>query len=83
MSGVGIFGAIVIGIFAGWIAERVFNRRHGIFVNLCVGIVGSFIGAFGANLVGLRYHGLVGSFLVATAGALILLFVLGLLRRGK
>jgi uncharacterized membrane protein YeaQ/YmgE (transglycosylase-associated protein family) len=83
MSGVGIIGAIIIGIFAGWLAERAFNRRHGLLVNLCVGLVGSFIGSWAAGLVGFNYHGFLGSFLVATAGALLLLFVLGLVRRGR
>jgi uncharacterized membrane protein YeaQ/YmgE (transglycosylase-associated protein family) len=42
MSGVGLLGALVIGILAGWIAERVMARNHGLITNLIVGIVGSF-----------------------------------------
>jgi uncharacterized membrane protein YeaQ/YmgE (transglycosylase-associated protein family) len=29
MHGVGFIGAIIIGIFAGWIAEKIMNRDHG------------------------------------------------------
>ena len=81
MSGVGIIGAIVIGILAGWIAEKVMNRNHGILTNLVVGVVGSFIGAFVANALGIVWMGLIGSLLISTAGAILLLFLLGLIRR--
>ena len=36
---------IIAGIFAGWIAERVMNRNHGILMNLIVGLVGAVIGS--------------------------------------
>jgi uncharacterized membrane protein YeaQ/YmgE (transglycosylase-associated protein family) len=81
MSGVGIIGAIVIGILAGWIAEKVMNRSHGILTNLIVGIVGSFIGAFVASALGIVWMGWIGSLLISTAGAILLLFLLGLIRR--
>ena len=46
MNEVSIFGAIIIGIFAGWIAEQVMGRNHGLLTNLIVGVVGAFLGAF-------------------------------------
>lgn len=78
MNGVGILGAIVIGILAGWIAEKVMRRNHGILTNLIVGVVGAFLGAFVAGLMDISYGGFVGTLLVATAGAVLLLFLLGL-----
>jgi uncharacterized membrane protein YeaQ/YmgE (transglycosylase-associated protein family) len=81
MSGVGIFAAIVIGILAGWIAERVLNRQHGLFTNLIVGVVGSFIGAFLARTLGFEWGGFVGSLVVSTIGAIVLLALLGLFKR--
>jgi uncharacterized membrane protein YeaQ/YmgE (transglycosylase-associated protein family) len=78
MDGVGIIGAIVIGILAGWIAEKVMRRNHGILTNLIVGVVGSFLGAFIANMLNLNFGGWIGTLLVATAGAILLLFLLGL-----
>ena len=81
MSGVGIIGAIVIGIFAGWIAEQIMNRKHGIITNLIVGLVGSFIGAFLANVFGIAYGGWISSLIASVAGACLLLFLLGLFRR--
>src|SRR5262245_15610248 len=57
MSGVSIIGAIVIGILAGWIAEQVMGREHGLVTNLVVGVVGAFLGAFVASLLGIGYTG--------------------------
>jgi len=81
MSGVGILGAIIIGILAGWLAEKIMKRNHGLLTNLAVGLVGALLGAFVANLVGINFGGWIGSLLISTAGAVLLLFLLGLVRR--
>ena len=81
MNGVGIISAIVIGIFAGWIAERLMNRNHGILTNLVVGVVGSFIGGFVANALGWAAYGFWASLGVSVLGAVILLFLLGLVKK--
>ena len=81
MSGVGIIGAIVIGVLAGWIAERLMNRRHGILTNLIVGVVGSYIGAWLAHAMGFDYFGFWSSLMVSIVGAVVLLFLLSLIRR--
>lgn len=81
MSGVGIIGAIVIGILAGWIAEKVMARRHGLITNLIVGVIGSFVGAFLAHALGFTYVGFWPSLVVSALGAIVLLFILGLFRR--
>ncbi len=81
MSGVGVFSAVIIGILAGWIAERVLQRRHGLFTTLIVGVIGSFIGGFIAGRLNIMVYGWVDSLLVSTLGAIVLLALLGLLRR--
>ncbi|MDP3747837.1 MAG: GlsB/YeaQ/YmgE family stress response membrane protein [Phenylobacterium sp.] len=81
MSGVGIIGWIVIGILAGWVAEKVMKRNHGLLTNLAVGVVGALLGGFVAGLLGISFGGWIGSFVIATLGAIILLFLLGLLKR--
>ena len=68
--GLGIIGWIVIGILAGWLAEQVMGRSHGLLTNLIVGVVGALLGGF--NLVTL---------LVAFLGACVLLFLVGLVKR--
>jgi len=58
MNGVGLIAALVIGVLAGWIAEKVMSRNHGLLTNLIVGVVGSFVGAAVAGLLGFAYAGL-------------------------
>jgi uncharacterized membrane protein YeaQ/YmgE (transglycosylase-associated protein family) len=81
MNEVTILGAIIIGIAAGWIAEQVMGRRHGLLTNLLVGIVGAFLGAFLANAMGIAFAGFWGSLLVSAIGAIVLLWLVGLVRR--
>jgi len=81
MNGVGIIGAILIGILAGWIAEKVMRRNHGLLTNLIVGVVGAFLGSFIATSLGIGMGaGIVPSLITATAGAVLLLFIVGLVR---
>ena len=81
--GLGIIGWIVIGIVAGWLAEKVMGRNHGLVTNLIVGIVGALIGGFIAeNLLGQPVGGFnLITLLVAFLGACLLLFLLGLVKR--
>ena len=81
MEGVGWIATIVIGILAGFIAEKVTGRDHGLLMNLIVGLVGAVIGRFIAmNVLGFDYEGWWASLLIATIGAVLLLFLLGLIR---
>lgn len=80
MNEVSIIGAIVIGVLAGWIAEQVMGREHGLITNLIVGIVGAFLGAIVASALGVGYAGFWGSLLVSTVGAILLLFIVGMFR---
>jgi uncharacterized membrane protein YeaQ/YmgE (transglycosylase-associated protein family) len=80
-NGIGIIGWILIGILAGWIAEKVMKRNHGLLTNLVVGVVGALLGGFIAGLLGLGANGLLMSLVIPTAGAILLLFLLGLVRR--
>ncbi len=81
MHDVSILGAIIIGILAGWIAEQVTGRRGGLLTNLIVGLVGAFLGAFLASVLGIGFAGFWGSLAVSTVGAIVLLLLVGLVRR--
>jgi uncharacterized membrane protein YeaQ/YmgE (transglycosylase-associated protein family) len=72
---------IIVGIVAGWLAEQIMGRNHGLLTNLIVGIAGALIGGFVANALGFAWGGWIGSTIVATLGAIILLFLLGLVKR--
>ena len=80
----GIIAWIIIGIVAGWLAEQIMGRNHGLLTNLIVGVVGALIGGFLANnLLGVDAAGnwIVGV-IVATIGAVVLLFQALLLAHG-
>lgn len=74
MPGVGFFGMLVIGILAGYIAEKV-TASDGLLTNLLVGIAGSFVGGSLATLLNIVFYGWVGNLIVATVGAILLLWV--------
>jgi len=81
-----ILAWIIVGIIAGWLAERITGRNHGLLTNLLVGIVGAFLGGFiVSNLLGFRYEeGFnLPSIVVATVGAVVLLAVTGGLRQRR
>jgi uncharacterized membrane protein YeaQ/YmgE (transglycosylase-associated protein family) len=77
---VNIIACIVVGVVAGWLAERITGRNHGLLMNLIVGIIGALIGGFLVSSL-LGFHYIEGfnlpSILVATLGAVILLAVFG------
>lgn len=83
MNDVSILAAIVVGIAAGWIAEQVMGRRHGMLTNLIVGVVGALVGGFIANALGIAFAGIWGSLAVSSLGAILFLGLLGLFQRKR
>ncbi|MDP2620245.1 MAG: GlsB/YeaQ/YmgE family stress response membrane protein [Hyphomicrobiales bacterium] len=76
MGTVGIIGMLVIGLIAGYIAEKVTASDHGLITNLVVGVIGAFVGGFLANTLGLQIApGFWGTLIVATVGAIIFLYL--------
>jgi uncharacterized membrane protein YeaQ/YmgE (transglycosylase-associated protein family) len=78
-----IIAWIVVGIVAGWLAEKITGSDHGLITNLIVGVAGAFIGGFlMSTLFGYRLdQGLnIATVLVATLGAVILLVIVSLIR---
>jgi len=67
---------ILIGIVAGWLAGKIMRGRgFGVLIDLFVGIIGSVIGGFVFSLLGLHASGAIGQLVVATAGAVFLLYL--------
>ena len=79
----GILVWIIFGAIAGWLAHVITGSGGGLIANIVIGIVGAFIGGFLMSLVG--GGGVSGfnlySLLVAVLGAVVLLVVLGMVRR--
>jgi len=76
---------LVVGGIIGWLASIIMrtDAQQGIFLNIIVGIIGAFIGGLifsGGNINnGLSLY----SFLVSLLGAVILLAIVNLFRRGS
>lgn len=74
---------IIFGAVAGWIASIIMKSNQGLLTDIIVGIVGAFIGGFIFNTFGAV--GTTGfnlySLLVAIVGAVVLLFIMRLIRR--
>lgn len=85
MDLVGLIVWLVIGGVVGWLASLVMrtDAQQGILLNVVVGIVGAFIGGLifsgGSINQGLSVY----SFVVSLVGAIILLAVVNLVRRGS
>jgi uncharacterized membrane protein YeaQ/YmgE (transglycosylase-associated protein family) len=72
----------IIGIVAGWLAGQIMKGRgFGLVGNLVVGVIGAIVGGLLANSVGLGASGLLGALVIATLGAVVLLAVVGALKR--
>ncbi len=80
MEGLGWLSFLFVGLIAGFIAEKVMSRNHGLLMNLVVGVVGAYVGAFIFSLLGLQAGGLIGALVVATIGAIALLALVGVIR---
>lgn len=73
---------LFIGLLAGWIAEKIMGRSHGLLTNLIVGVIGAYLGGFLFGLVGADTEG-AGfwmSLVTAVIGAVVLLWVVGKVR---
>ena len=75
---------IIIGAIAGWLAGLIVRGMgFGLIGNIIVGIVGAFIAGWLLPRVGIAIGGgMIASIINATIGAVVLLVILGLIRRG-
>ena len=77
---------LIVGLVAGVLASMVMGGTgYGIIGDIIIGIVGAFVGGwlFSALGVASPLGGLAGTILVAFIGAVVLLFLLHLLRRRR
>lgn len=80
---------LIIGGLAGWLASKVVGKdaQMGIVANILTGIAGAFLGGFAVKLMGGDVDVFTGfnlaSFATAFFGAVLLLFILGLISKKK
>jgi uncharacterized membrane protein YeaQ/YmgE (transglycosylase-associated protein family) len=85
----GIIIWLIVGGIIGWLASMVMRTdgQQGVILNVIVGIIGAFIGGFVGPMLGLG-GGINGgitvmSVVVSLVGAIILLAIVNLFRRGR
>ena len=76
---------LIVGGIAGWLASMVMRTdgQQGIILNVVVGIIGGLLGGFLLPMVGLSFGGMVGYLVTALIGAIVLLAIVNLFRRGR
>ncbi len=73
---------LIVGALAGWLAGQITKGKgFGVLGNIVIGIVGSVIGGFTFGLLGFSSHNLLGSIVMATVGAIILLYIVRLAKK--
>jgi uncharacterized membrane protein YeaQ/YmgE (transglycosylase-associated protein family) len=74
---------LVVGAIAGWLAGQIVRGfGFGLLWNMVIGIVGALIGVWLLQQLGfMPFSGFVGSIVNATIGAVILLVIVGFIRR--
>jgi uncharacterized membrane protein YeaQ/YmgE (transglycosylase-associated protein family) len=73
---------LVIGGLAGFAAGKLLKGQgFGLFGNIGVGCVGALVGGFLFSLVGLEGAGRIANFVIALVGALVLLWVVGQIKK--
>lgn len=78
----GILGWILIGLIAGALAKWIMPGRDpgGIIVTILIGIAGGLLGGFLASLLGLGAGGNIWNLVLATVGAILLLWIYRMMR---
>ena len=84
ISNEGLLVIVVVGIVAGWLAgQLVRGTGFGLIGDFVIGIIGAFIGTWLLPRVGIHIgSGMVSAIASATVGAILLLVVLRIFRRG-
>jgi uncharacterized membrane protein YeaQ/YmgE (transglycosylase-associated protein family) len=75
---------ILIGLVAGWLGGLIVKGSgSGFWINLLVGVVGAVLGGWLMSFAHIGGNGLLWQLLVAVAGAVVLLLIVGLFTRKK
>lgn len=73
---------LAIGAVAGWLAGVLMKGGgFGLLGDIVIGIIGAVIGGFLFPLFGVQLGGLIGAIAMATVGAVVLLFVIRLVKK--
>ncbi len=73
---------LLIGLAAGWLAGQILKGSgFGTMGNLIIGVIGAFVGGLLFDLLGIVALGKLGNLISATVGAIVLLWLLGAIKK--
>lgn len=83
----GLLYTIIIGAVCGYIADVLMSDNgFGLLINIIIGIIGSFVGKWAFGTLGINVNfgnAIVNDIVVGASGAIIILFIVGLIRGGR
>lgn len=76
---------IILGFVAGGIAKFLMPGKDpgGLIITILLGVAGSVVGGYVGSMIGIAGDGILGSLIIATAGAVLLLILYRLIRGKK
>lgn len=78
----GLVVFLAIGAIAGWLGSTLMKGGgFGLLGNIVVGILGAIVGGFLFGILGISAGGFIGSVVTATVGAVVLLFVVSIIKK--
>ena len=73
---------LVLGAVAGWTAGKIMKGKgFGFLGNIVVGVIGAMLGGFLFRLLGISAGGTIGSLVTAVVGAVVLLYLVGVMKK--
>ena len=77
----GLIGAIIMGILAGFIANKIMGKSGGLLWDLVLGVIGGFAGGYRFDLLNISWGGIIGQLGTAVVGAVVVLWIASLFRK--
>lgn len=77
----GLIGAIILGILAGFIANKLMGQSGGLLWDLILGVIGGFAGGYLFDLLKISLGGVVGQLVTAVVGAVVVLWIASFFRK--
>jgi len=80
-----ILWTALLGLASGFVAKLIFpgKEKMGIIVTMLLGIAGSFVASYGGQWLKIYQPGESAGFIGSVVGALVILFVYGLIKKRK
>ncbi|MBU1927917.1 GlsB/YeaQ/YmgE family stress response membrane protein [bacterium] len=73
---------LTVGALAGWLAGNIMKGRgFGLIGNILVGIAGAVLGGFVFSLLNIITGGFLGSIIMSTIGAVVLLYIINIVKK--